>query len=40
MSFIAGVLIGLALPKGVRYVREHPDAIHGGVLAVKRMFGR
>lgn len=40
MAFVCGILIGLVLPKCVRYVREHPDTIRGGFDAVKRAFGR
>jgi len=40
MSFLSGFLIGLLLPRGVRYVREHPDQVRGGFRLVKRAFGR
>jgi hypothetical protein len=40
MSFIAGMLIGLVLPKSVRYLRDNPDTVRGGIQRLRGMFSK
>lgn len=40
MSFLSGLLVGALLPGGIRYLRDHPDAVRDCVQAIRRAFGR
>lgn len=40
MTFITGMVVGFLLPKGIRYMREHPNQLRDGMQMVKRAFGR
>ena len=40
MTFLTGMLVGLLLPKGIRYMREHKEQMRDGMSMMKRALGR
>jgi hypothetical protein len=40
MTFITGMLVGYLLPKGIRFMRAHPDRMRDGMRTMKRAIGR